>query len=344
MSGGRLVVVVRVTERCNLSCGFCAYDRRLPFRRRELDATLLLRFAQALAEHRQSSGRDVHLSLLGGEPLLYAPLARLEPALAALGLSLGVTTNGTSLARPGTRDRLLRYYDELTLSIDALGSTHDRLRGWPGGYTQLERALARLIADRSLRGSPLRLRVNTILMRSTFRHFRRLCERLAELGIDELTVNQLGGLDRPEFYAGECIPREDLDGLLAELRELQASLSRRGVLLRGGPDYFARMAHTTERSPLPVLDCRPGESFLFVDERGRVSPCSFTSSEYGVPVATLSRAEDVRALGPRFRAARQGARAAACDDCRSTQVFAKWSLPVLQQATRTTEEACPRAS
>ena len=86
------------------------------------------------------SKRSVLLSLLGGEPLLWAPLASLEGQLLELGLALGVTTNGTTLGSPNVRRRLLERYAELTVSIDGLAATHDRLRALDGAY---QAALAR---------------------------------------------------------------------------------------------------------------------------------------------------------------------------------------------------------
>jgi len=36
-----MVVLWRVTARCNLGCGFCGYDRTLPRPRREADAAVV---------------------------------------------------------------------------------------------------------------------------------------------------------------------------------------------------------------------------------------------------------------------------------------------------------------
>ena len=73
----RLVVVWRVTERCNLQCPFCAYDRRLNRPRNSADPEEIRRFAAVLAQWRDFAGRPVLLSWLGGEPLLWEPLTAL---------------------------------------------------------------------------------------------------------------------------------------------------------------------------------------------------------------------------------------------------------------------------
>ena len=47
--------------------------------------------------------------------------------------------------------------------------------------------------------------------------------------------------------------------------------------LVGGAAYVARIADTVAGRPLPVSDCRVAEQFLFIDEAGRIAPCSFTA-------------------------------------------------------------------
>ena len=48
-----LVVVCRVLTACNLACGFCAHDRRLPGDRTTLDDARLARLVELLAAHPQ---------------------------------------------------------------------------------------------------------------------------------------------------------------------------------------------------------------------------------------------------------------------------------------------------
>jgi hypothetical protein len=93
------------------------------------------------------------------------------------------------------------------------------------------------------------------------------------------------------------------------------------------------LRNTAEGRTLPVVDCRPGDEFWFVDEHGRTGPCSFTLAEHGVDLARLIHVADLTALPLTFRRHREQRRAAACTDCRSTQVFSKWSPPLLDAST-----------
>lgn len=323
---GELVIVVwRVTERCNLACGFCAYDRRVERSRRDADQAAMLTFGATLAAYQRDTGDAVLVSWLGGEPLLWRPLERLTTNFVhGFGLHVSVTTNGTALASEIVRAHVIECYDELTVSVDGLGEAHDRVRGWRGGFALLRRVVPLLAAGRS--GRAPRLRANVVLMRDNVNEFSKLCLELATWGIDEITFNQLGGNDRPDFWAEHRLRPADVEGLGDVIPVLRDRLASLGVTLRGGERYVERIRSSAAGRRLPVHDCAPGERFLFVSERGMVAPCSFTDDALGVAIAELSTAADVAALPTRFASARDARRMplAVCGDCPSTQVFAKF--------------------
>jgi MoaA/NifB/PqqE/SkfB family radical SAM enzyme len=317
----RLVVVWRVTTRCNLACGFCAYDRDLPFVRHETDEASARALGCALTKTRDRLGRDLHVSFLGGEPFAWEPLPRVARHFAELGLSLGVTTNGVSLGSAAARELLLDCFDALTLSIDGVGAMHDDLRSWPGGFARLAAALSALSDEKARRGRGPLLRVNTVLMRDNIRQFPELCRVLAELGVQELTFNRLGGRDRPEFFAAHRLRPADLERFSGELPELRRESSRRGLSILGARGYVDRLLSLERAERVAIGDCEPGQRFLFVDEHGTIAPCSFTLDGYGERATDL---DDLCHLPRRFLARQRAQPAGACDDCASTQVFEKF--------------------
>ena len=321
-----MIVVWRVTEHCNLACRFCAYDRGLRRSRRNAEERDVLAFGSALAGYQRVSGDAVLVSWLGGEPLLWKPLPRLTRTFVRdLGLRVSATTNGTALASAEVRAHVLEYYDQLTISVDGFSETHDRVRGWRGGFNLLRGIVPLLARHRTERRTPL-LRANIVLMHDNVGEFASLCLELASWGIDEITFNQLGGNDRPEFWAEHRLRPADVEVLGDAMLSLRDRLAAQGVRLSGGERYLERIRSSAAGRRLPVRDCGPGERFLFVSERGIVAPCSFTSDEIGVPITELSGADELLALPARFAAARDRRRSAltVCGDCPSTQVFAKF--------------------
>lgn len=320
-----MVIVWKITERCNLACKFCGYDRELHRPRREADPNLVSAFGAILAEYQFKTGEEVLVSWLGGEPLLWSPLAELTRTFRNhYRLSVSTTTNGSPLASPMVREHILENYSELTVSVDGIGAMHDHLRGWRGGYTALRKSVSALAREKQATKRGPIIRANVLLMRETFAGFEQLCNELASWGIEEVTFNQLGGNDRPEFYPEHRLLPEQADWLAKELPGIRTRLAAVGLSLLGGEDYLKRIVASSRNVKLPGQDCQAGQNFLFISEAGRIAPCSFAVESYGVPLQEITSAECLEHLPERFSQARQSRRLPACEDCHSTQLFNKF--------------------
>jgi MoaA/NifB/PqqE/SkfB family radical SAM enzyme len=321
-----MIVLWRITTHCNLACGFCAYDRRLPIARHEADLSHVARFGHILGNYQQLTNERVLLSWLGGEPLLWQPVFALSKTLRAVHqIDISATTNGSTLHLPQVVAAIVASFSELTVSVDGLAAFHDQSRGSAGAWLRLRAALENLVHARDDAATPLKLRANIVLMRDNLAQFAALCRELADWQIDEITFNQLGGRDRPEFFPAHRLRPQDVQALQSMLPALRAELLQRGVRLCGSDAYLTRLEATAAERELAIADCAPGERFLFIDEASRVSPCSFTGDTYGVSLDSILDAKDLLALPSRFRAARDAERATVCGDCPSNHVFAKFA-------------------
>lgn len=320
-----LIVLWRVFEQCNLGCDFCGYSTQIDRPRAVADVERVIALGETLSAYSQSRGRRVLVSWLGGEPLLWPELPRLSRLFhRELGVRVGVTSNGLPLGSTGVRASLVTDYAQLTVSVDGVGAFHDACRNSPGLYDRLRRNVIALRAEADAAGSPLLIKVNTILMRGNVAEFETLCREVAEWGVRELTFNQLGGNDRPEYYPANRLLPEQVDRFVSELPGVRERVSRLGLVIHGSERYLHRLASTARGQRIPIDDCAPGAWFLFIDEHGRVAPCSFTADTYGVAMKEIVTWEDLEALPKEF-AGRRCHRVAACDDCHSTQVFDKFA-------------------
>lgn len=320
-----MIIVWRVLDRCNLACPFCLYDKRLPTARSEADPERISRMLDLLGAWKEESGETVLLSWLGGEPLLWPPLAQLSAKAKALGIDLSLTTNGTTLGSVAVRSELIRSYREVTISVDGFSDFHDKMRGWKGAFARLGASVPKLVAERDVAGSSLLVRANVVLMRGNIGRFADLCRELAGWGIQEISFNQLGGRDRPEFYPANRLRLEEVRQLKTILPELRHDLRQSGTVMVGGAAYLDRIEGTAVGTPLPVSHCRVSETFLFLDEGGRIAPCSFTPNHFGMHVDQISTPDDFSALLKAIPAMQRAHPAHDCADCPSTQQFEKFS-------------------
>ncbi len=323
----KMIVVWRIVDSCNLACPFCAFDKRLGFARSQVDTDEVVRFLTVLSDYQTSCNNPVLVSWLGGEPFLFKPLESLTLSAQAKGLRVSATTNGTTLGNARVRRHIVENYQELTVSIDGFPAIHDALRGWPDGFNKLRKYVSALSEESKTNADPLKIRVNVVLMRNNINDFPRLCLELATWGVSEITFNQLGGRDRPEFYPANRLHLEDVDILEQYLSGLRTELASQGVALIGGDAYLNRIRDSARNIRRPIVDCSPGQSFLFIDEKGRVSPCSFTSEDYAINIRDLQTAGDIYDLSQDFSEMQRTRRSVQCDDCLSTQVCEKFVHP-----------------
>jgi sulfatase maturation enzyme AslB (radical SAM superfamily) len=321
-----LVIVWRVYEPCNLACPFCGYSREIVRKRNIVSQDVILRFGRLLSEYQQAADREILVSWLGGEPLLWKDLSSISRIYHQdLALRLTVTTNGTLLGKDSIRSMLIDHYASVTISIDGFSDFHDLHRGQDGLFERVRQSVAKMKEEIKASNSPLKLRVNTVLMRSNIADFERLCMEVADWGIDELTFNQLGGFEIRGFFDENRLLPEQAEWLKQELPGLQQKARARGLKIFSGDRYLERILATSRNVAIPIDDCAPGAQYLFVNENNMASPCSFTSASYGIPISEIQTLSDMIKLPELFRMKRQREKVLSCRDCHSTQVFGKFN-------------------
>ena len=139
------VVVWNLTRRCNLFCMHCyadAHDRDYP-------GELTTEEGRALLDDLAAFGTPVVL-FSGGEPLTRPDIFELADYARAKGLRCVLSTNGT-LITPETAQRILDSgFTYAGISIDGIGTVHDKVRGKKGAYEETLRGL-RLCRDAGIR-------------------------------------------------------------------------------------------------------------------------------------------------------------------------------------------------
>ena len=322
----RRVIVWRVTQDCNLNCQFCSYSQSLNRIRQNADPARVERFGGLLGAYSQLSGRKNLVSWIGGEPLLWPPqLDIARRFVREFGLDVSTTTNGMSLRSRKVAKRIVDDFSEIVISIDGLGDVNDWARQKPGLFEELRRNVGTLADLKAARGKALTLKVNTILMRNNIEHFEAFCELLLGWGVEELTFNQLGGYDRPEFFSDNRLLPSQVSRFIDALPGWKRRFEERGLTIHGSDAYLHRFQCSSLDQEIPVDDCAPGAWFWFVNENGLISPCSYTSYEYAVDIDSIRSPDDIDGVEALFRGMRSEKHSRFCGDCHCTQLFDKFS-------------------
>lgn len=139
---GTSVFHLHPLQRCNLSCLHC-YSHSSP----QAATYLALDTALAAVDMAADWGYQV-LSVSGGEPVLYAGLRSLIERAKTRDMGTSIVTNGMLIDRPGVLETL-RMVDTVCVSVDGLAASHDQMRGRPGAFSSVRRAV-RTLADSGL--------------------------------------------------------------------------------------------------------------------------------------------------------------------------------------------------
>jgi len=180
------IVHVHPTRLCNLACLHC-YSTSDPGQRGGLDPDDLTGALGVL----RAEGYTV-VSLSGGEPLVYKPLATIVDRAHELGFRVTMISNGLLVERSLP---LLSRLDGIAISFDGLAERHDRMRGREGAFAAASAALERLASL----GAPVGAAIS--LTRSGIAELPDLADHLAGLGARSLQIRPVARAGRARSLA-----------------------------------------------------------------------------------------------------------------------------------------------
>lgn len=241
-----LVLMLEPTHMCNLTCAGCG-------RIQEYQETLgqMLTLAECLAAA-EECGTPV-VTITGGEPLVYPPIYELVQELIHRRKHIYLCTNGLLLEKALPR---LNPSSRLTLSVhlDGLAPTHDRIIGRPGGFQQV------ISAIKKAKEQGFQVITNTSIYRQTdIQEIETLFTYLTDLNINGLLVSPAFSFEilESDFF----LSRE-------EINEKIRHLTRNGQTYKfySSPLYlkFLRGERTYDCTPWANPTCNP---------QGWRSPC-----------------------------------------------------------------------
>ena len=251
-----ILCIVQVSNRCNLSCGFCSFWERPAHPRDEMTVQDFEVISARLAE----AGSMV-VSLEGGEPLLRPDIAAIVRAFARYHHPI-LFTNGWRVTLPLARELWAAGLTEIGVSIDyATEQQHDAHRGAAGTFTAAVAALGKL-RDTAPHGGR-QVTVMTVVMRDNVDQLEDLLRLSAEHGVaHQVTLLSVGGDGRAD--GGQALPDAGIGARLIELKSRYRHLIAFTGYLEGVDRFLSGGL---------LRSCSAGQRFLNVDHLGEVSPC-----------------------------------------------------------------------
>ena len=263
-----------VAQKCNLGCTYCyAQEGGFGSAPKEMSLKVALASVDLLFSEVQP-GERVNLSFLGGEPLTNRKVLRAATHHATqvaedkgAEVTFSITTNGTLLT-PDDGEFFEQFGFAVTLSIDGLGSSHDRLRPLKSGKGSYELVIANV---KPLLALQRRMQVSArVTVTPLNLEIRQTLDRLIEMGFHSVGFSPM--LSSP---AG----REEMDAAALEvmLEQMVSCGEEFERCVVSGRRYpFTNMVnamseiHKGTHRPYP---CGAGASYLGVSSEGDLFAC-----------------------------------------------------------------------
>ncbi len=285
-------VVWELTLRCDHACTHCG-SRAGVARDDELTTEEAVRVAGELAD---LGAREV--VLIGGEAYLHDGFLDVVRALRARGVTPAMTTGGRGITAELARAMAEAGVSHVSVSIDGLEPTHDRMRNLRGSFA------AGMAALEHLRAAGIKIASNINLNRLNHRDLEPLYEVLRARGVTSWQVQLTSPLGRAADRVELIFQPWDLLDVVPRIAALKARARADGVLLMPGNNlgYFGPEEATLRSLRAGDRDhwrgCQAGKFVMGIESDGAVKGCPSLQTSHYVggnvrqrPLAELWRAE-----------------------------------------------------
>jgi MoaA/NifB/PqqE/SkfB family radical SAM enzyme len=253
-NGGR--VIWQITNSCNYSCVYCIFSAQ----KRKIEGELNTEEAMNLLDELKSNNFR-HLKITGGEPFVRKDLIQIMRKASELGLVVDVSTNASLI----TKEKAVEIKDcrvgMVHVSIDGDEAAHDEVRG--------KGTFARTVAGvRNLVENGVYVRIGTLIYKKNEHGLEGIVKLVSGLGANEIIFSFMEPVGRMKGDTG-LISTRAIPEVKAEIEAIASAYKDR-----------IKVSHSFTEKAKPGSGCGlcpGGTKFLFVDNFGRVAPCTWVA-------------------------------------------------------------------
>lgn len=270
------IVILYVTEECNLKCITCSYRSAMP-------SELTLDEIKSLAAELKVLGLR-HIVYSGGEPLLRKDFTEICETFTSLGVKQSMLTNGLLLEKR-IRD-IYKYFHEIIVSIDgATADTHNKIRG-VYSFDQIVKGIKTAV---SLPGAG-EVSIRTVIQKNNFREIAQMVEHAKSLKVKRISFLS-ADVESDAFGRERTHADADSGSILLnsdELSEFKETINKMFVdynhdfqnsFISESPAKILRLADYFEahlgKSKFPQNYCNAPNVSAVITSTGDIHPCFF---------------------------------------------------------------------
>ena len=286
-------VLLFLTYRCTSRCNTCTMWQREVDQAKEMGLAQWKHLIDSL-----SGQRIVNVELFGGDVLLRKELVfALTRYIKGKGIPrVEIATNGNLIDRETAGELLDCGIDVFYLSLDGVGEVHDRVRGVPGSFKNIKRALEALVVARNTRGTKHQLFLQCTISALNLENFEEVLPFAREIGVDVIAFEYVGEFPEQSIEGssiGNVKPEPYYSGQPAQLllNTQQARLLKKKIAAikeenrPGEIEIITRnidclSIENLTSGIMPNKKCYMIRYMITVDPFGNVIPCAFFNNNH----------------------------------------------------------------
>lgn len=272
--GSRAAYAVwELTLRCNLACEHCG-SRAGSNRPDELSPAEALDLVRQLAE-----AGITEVTIEGGEAFLRKDWLDIARAISEAGMLCTMVTGGYGITANMARKMKEAGIRRVSVSVDGLEATHDRIRGRKGSWASCFRTLGHL------REAGLSITANTQMNRLSAPELPRIYEALRDAGVQAWQIQITSAMGNGADFHPWLLQPAELETLYQTLARIAARARDEGkVKLAPANDigYFGPYDHVIFATGTRKIfsGCMAGLSVLGIHADGSIKGCPTLPSEF----------------------------------------------------------------
>lgn len=253
-TGGR--VIWEVTNTCNYGCRYCIFSSTSRQQKDELNTAKIFETIGALSEN-----GFTHVKITGGEPFTRPDIMDILRHCCAAGLKTDISTNASLVTKEIAEELETIGLDMVHVSLD--GSTQEMQEAVRGKRTWAPT----LDGLKYLAATSMRVRAGCVVYKGNEDQLASVAAFCADQGCNEVIFSRMEPV-------GRMRGREELVSTLSNA-ELQARVATAADEVGDRIKVTGSFAEPTAKGSCSA--CPGGEKFLFIDHKGRVSPCTWVA-------------------------------------------------------------------
>ena len=226
---------LELTLACNERCFHCGSNCSVPGEG-ELSADAFKAILDQVKEDFDIS--RIQLCVTGGEPLLRKDFFEIMGYAHSLGFKWGMTSNATLITKEVAHKLAEAGMGKISVSIDGLPDTHDKLRGMKNAYELAMKGVQNLIDENAFKA----IQITTVVNHENIKELDQLLEIFNGVDIDSwrvINIEPIGrALLRPEML---CTPDD-----LKEMFEFIRKARQEGLPVEYGCSHYLGLDYEVE--------------------------------------------------------------------------------------------------